>query len=369
MSDNIETAASGPVPVAPPHTQHFLALDGLRGIAAVAVFLYHRRWWMNDGGVFIQHAYLAVDFFFMLSGLVVALAYERRLRDGRLSVRDFLLLRAIRLYPLIVLGALAGAAILCLQAALRHDTVAVIRTVGALPFAMLTLPIPSQLFAKTFALNEPSWSLFFEIGANAAFAIAAPWLSRRVLAAVIVLSGVALVLTAIDHAGLKAGWERGDLHVGAIRVSFSFCCGIALYRAHAAGRLPSLALPFWALGLLLIASFAPPLVQGACNTAFDLAMVAVVYPAIIVLGLGTAANRFWTPVMVASGAISYPIYIIHVPLLMWLEAGIWRLHLPNQAMLATAVAIGLPTAWLMGRYIDEPIRRRLRVRLMARGPN
>ncbi|KJC50888.1 hypothetical protein UB31_11670 [Bradyrhizobium sp. LTSP849] len=90
--------------------EHFLTLDGLRGLAAFGVLLFHRRW-LVPGGHFLDHAYLAVDFFFGLSGFVIAYAYGARLRDRSISFLGFLAVRVIRLYPLLILaGALAATA-------------------------------------------------------------------------------------------------------------------------------------------------------------------------------------------------------------------------------------------------------------------
>src|SRR4051812_33009270 len=90
------------------HKDHFIALDGLRGVAALVVIVMHRgRWWYPQGG-FLGHGYLAVDFFFLLSGFVIAFAYDSRLSAG-MSAWRFMGLRLIRLYPLILLGMLLGA--------------------------------------------------------------------------------------------------------------------------------------------------------------------------------------------------------------------------------------------------------------------
>ena len=72
----------------------FVTLDGLRGIAALAVVTRHAPYFRNP----FFESYLAVDFFFVLSGFVLAHAYGQRLR-GNLSILDFVKIRIVRLYP------------------------------------------------------------------------------------------------------------------------------------------------------------------------------------------------------------------------------------------------------------------------------
>lgn len=84
--------------------QHFEILDGLRGIAAVAVVIFHfMEFAVPDySKSFIAHAYLAVDFFFCLSGFVIAYAYDNKVQ--KLGALQFLKLRLIRLHPLVIIG-------------------------------------------------------------------------------------------------------------------------------------------------------------------------------------------------------------------------------------------------------------------------
>jgi peptidoglycan/LPS O-acetylase OafA/YrhL len=84
-----------------PH--QFATLDGLRGVAAIAVTSLHFRFEL--GKFLLPHSYLAVDFFFVLSGFVLAYAYEDRLSEGMKPIQ-FLRLRVIRLYPLYLIGTL-----------------------------------------------------------------------------------------------------------------------------------------------------------------------------------------------------------------------------------------------------------------------
>src|SRR6478735_4091604 len=88
--------------------QHFEILDGLRGIAALAIVLFHfMEWVYNDYSKdFIGHGFLAVDFFFCLSGFVIAYSYDDRI--GKMGVLEFFKSRLIRLHPLVISGSVLG---------------------------------------------------------------------------------------------------------------------------------------------------------------------------------------------------------------------------------------------------------------------
>ena len=89
---------------------HYEILDGLRGVAAVMVIIFH-LFEAHAGGShltqIINHGYLAVDFFFMLSGFVIGYAYDDRW--GKMKTKDFIKRRVIRLHPMVVMGAIIGA--------------------------------------------------------------------------------------------------------------------------------------------------------------------------------------------------------------------------------------------------------------------
>src|SRR6516225_9704176 len=89
---------------------HYPILDGLRGVAAILVIIYHlfEAYYPVPAHHPEHHGYLAVDFFFLLSGFVVGYAYDDRWEKG-MSVWDFFKIRLIRLHPLVLLGVLIGA--------------------------------------------------------------------------------------------------------------------------------------------------------------------------------------------------------------------------------------------------------------------
>ena len=159
--------------------ERFVVLDGMRGVAALAVIIDHVASPLMQ--TLIPGRYLAVDFFFVLSGFVLAHVYLTRLAEGRMSPGAFLRVRAIRFAPL-YLAAFALGAALALLYALRgwHEhTLPHVATSALFGVFMLPTPPPLSIWPDApFPLNGPTWSLFFELAVNAVFALVAlRWLT------------------------------------------------------------------------------------------------------------------------------------------------------------------------------------------------
>src|ERR1700761_7106542 len=94
---------------------HYEILDGLRGVAAVLVVIFHvlETYSGDRFHQVINHGYLAVDFFFLLSGFVVAYAYDDRW--GKMTQWDFYKRRLIRLQPMVIMGSVIGAILFYFQ--------------------------------------------------------------------------------------------------------------------------------------------------------------------------------------------------------------------------------------------------------------
>ena len=192
----------------------FTGLDVLRGIAAISVVLFHMSdalkvpWLMPNGG-------LAVDLFFVMSGFVIAHAYDSRIPELRFS--GFLRLRVIRFYPLYALGLSLG--ILrqfLLIAGGKHELSSVDITLSTLA-ALVFLPAPPSAISDSIApLNGPAWSLIFEIWINAAYGLFFRFMTTPMLCLVVALAGASIVLVTIHGIGL-GGPHWHDLPVGAAR--------------------------------------------------------------------------------------------------------------------------------------------------------
>jgi peptidoglycan/LPS O-acetylase OafA/YrhL len=323
-------------------SRRYEALDGLRGLAALGVLLYHLGGWTYRPWL-MAHGYLAVDFFFCLSGFVLAHAYGAR----RLGWLGFMRARLTRVWPLIAVSMLAGALVM-----IGHGD----NILESLVMGLLVLPRiwvgSDDSFSPLFPLNPPAWSLFLEL------LVGALWFSVRRLSTLwlvllIVVSGALLIGIGYGMGGVQTGWDRATYWIGVIRTIVPFALGWACYRMQPYVRWSA---PAWLLALVLLAVLAtPPLLYTA---TFDLVCVGVVFPLIVLLGhrdpTGRAAQLFRF-----SGAVSYPLYALH-----WVT---WELLLRSfralggkgypLALVVLAAVLIVATAWIMLRVYDQPVRR------------
>lgn len=291
--------------------QRLPLLDGLRGIAAISVMLYHVHNVFGSGQWF-QAGYLAVDLFFLLSGFVLTLVAEPRMHRG-LGVRGFLDARIRRLWPMIAIGVLVGAAV---QFHLLGGGGVVLAI-----YALLGLLLVPAIWQRTeiYPLNGPQWSLLWELLANLVHAAILVRLGRQSLAAIVVASGIGL-FAAILWRGSNTFGPNGDWWwLGSIRVTFSYCAGILVAREWRRGNHPLVAwwvpltLPF---ALIAALPFLPiPLALA------DALVVTLAFPLLFWLAVHASrpslSAQSWLQRL---GAISFPLYGIHMPLLLLFAA-------------------------------------------------
>lgn len=338
----------------------FLLLDGLRGVAAFAVILDHVPGGML--GNLVPGRYLAVDFFFVLSGFVLAHAYGDRLAKGWSPV-SFMKARLIRLYPMYLLGLMLGLA-LSVFGLLRGwvgPTWSDVLTTTAL--GLLFLPAPPMAGfggGALYPFNAPAWSLFFELIANLIYALVARVLSWRVLAGILVVSAIAVVYTLNRHAGTGGpGWLWAHIDAGFARVMFDFFAGVAIHRVWTSRRIP--ALPWWVALLTFLAVIAVPL-EGQWRVVYDSAAALVLMPVLVALSAGSRVSGVVARVCATFGLLSYGVYVIHVPLFATLGVAAAAVHvqLGEGPMLTLAVAV-LAAVVAAVAYVtfDKPVRDQL----------
>ncbi|HVY88691.1 MAG TPA: acyltransferase [Hyphomonadaceae bacterium] len=345
-------------------TGRFVGLDGLRGIAAILVLACH-----VPNSFFIgvaPNAYLAVDLFFVLSGFVLAYAYQQRLSSG-MSVVRFMQLRLVRLYPLYILGSLVGVAAVLAGTQAIDGPAFVTSLVAALLFLPSPLPLPPSHFAYPF--NFPAWSLFFELFINVVFAIVMPRFGRRGLIVTMAIGLVALVGLAIGIHGLNAGSLLRNFVGGFGRVIFSFFCGVALYGLQTSAKFPKFTLPVWLPVAMLLGLFVTP-ASPAMRPVFDFLANAVFFPLIVLAGANTAPKGVTARTFAVLGLASYGFYVLQMPLIMSLDvllpASLGRDlgSFGPAGTIAVAVALFL-LALAADAFYDAPVRNWLQKKLRS----
>ncbi|ESX30687.1 MULTISPECIES: acyltransferase [unclassified Mesorhizobium] len=356
-------------PAAPRHV--YLNLDAIRGVAAISVMLYHFSPFLAAGKV-LPSSYLAVDLFFLLSGFVIAHAYDRKIENG-MGVGTFVAIRLIRLYPLYLAGTLLGFFYLVVKNRLIPAEYMPISEIGTmLTTGMFFIPLVSDAYHTIFPLNPASWSLFFELIVNIAYVAVFFLLTKRVLSTLIAVSLVLLVVVSIIAGTLDFGMTGSTIISGLPRVCFSFFLGVLLCRSMTRYQsgLGFLRRGWWieaAIALTLVVFAIAP--AGGARVAYDLACVVFVFPALVVVGTIAPTAPRLSGLYGWLGRISYPIYIIHTPLLM-IIAGAGKAaaidpfaHHPWFGIVMAVSVIVI--ADIATRLYDEPLRRFLQ-RLMLR---
>jgi len=347
---------------------HYEVLDGLRGTAAVMVVLFHIMgmpiaW--SDDGQYLHHAAMAVDFFFGLSGFVVAYAYDARW--PRMSVRQFCTIRLIRLHPLVLLGALLGLiSFLADPFAANQKLVPLVVVLRDFALACLLLPhaaLPNR-WTDTHSLNSPAWSLLQEYIGNLAYALVLRRLGTRALGTVMAIAAAWLLWLLWQRNSIDMGSDWTSWWGAPARMSFSFTMGLWLYRVRE--RLPKARLGWGVLSIVLVLVFATPLVPKSVphgNGLFEAAAAMLLFPAIILCGAHSEIGRIEMALCKFAGRISYPIYILHYPfLLIYMNFALFEKPSASAIWMAGAGSFLLVVAvsWLALNYYDEPLRARLK---------
>jgi peptidoglycan/LPS O-acetylase OafA/YrhL len=345
--------------------EHFEVLDGLRGSAAFLIVVFHvfnYTFFFQGPFALVHHAYLAVDFFFALSGFVVAYAYDDRWT--RMSIVQFFRIRLIRLHPLVLVGATLGLLGYVLDpfSKMRNHT-ALPMLVLAYLTSLLLLPSPpvGGRHNESQALNGPAWSLMQEYLGNIAYAVILRRLRAVTLGIIFGVSGLCLVWVANSKGSLDGGWDYPNIWMAPLRLTVSFVMGLWLYRIHDRIRLPKMGL--LVLSILLVVCFQmpvfPKLGEFSMNGLYDAACVLFLFPFIILCGAHSKAGPGMINLCKFSGHLSYPLYITHIPFVYVLAGFAWTTH-PSLNVKLTWIFLLIPfqvtVAWLVLKYFDEPVR-------------
>lgn len=360
---------------------HYELLDGLRGVAALLVVFYHifEGFSFAGGGTLItviNHGYLAVDFFFILSGFVIGYAYDDRWKKN-LTLKGFFKRRLIRLHPMIVMGAVIGCITFFIQGGVKWDGTQVATSAVMLALLQAMFFIPAYPGAgydvrgngEMFSLNGPSWSLFFEYIGNLLYALFIHRLSNKALTVLVILLGLGLSWFALSdvvgYGMIGVGWTLDGLNFwgGMLRMLFPFTLGMLISRNFRPLKVRG---AFWICSVILLVLFCVPYIEGhspvCLNGVFEMVCIVVIFPMLVFLGAsGQTTDKRSTRICKFLGDISYPLYAIHYPLMYLFYA--WLIEnklytLGETWPMAALVYFGsIVLAYLCLKLYDEPVRK------------
>ena len=279
---------------------HYVLLDGLRGVAALLVIWYHvfEGFATSPIDQKFNHGYLAVDFFFILSGFVIGYAYDDRWKTT-MTQKEFFKRRLIRLHPMVVMGAVLGAITFCIQGCEQWDGTRVSISMVMLAMLLNLFLIPAvpgtgpevRGNGEMYPLNGPSWSLFFEYIGNILYALFIRRLSTKALTILVVIAGIGLASFSIFNLSgnyhLGVGWSMIDYNLigGFLRMLFAFSIGLLMSRifkpVHIKGA-------FWMCSVATLVLLSMPYVGGHTsqwmNGIYDAVCTILIFPLLVYLG-------------------------------------------------------------------------------------
>ncbi|GAC1387260.1 MAG: acyltransferase [Ginsengibacter sp.] len=356
---------------------HYKILDGLRGVAAIMVICMHTMEPFAGGDatkMYINHGYLAVDFFFMLSGFVIAHAYDDRWNT--MGIKDFFKRRLIRLHPMIIIGMTIGALCFYFSASTvvfpNVGTTPVWKLILTMLIGYTLLPVPTSFdirgWGEMHPLDGPAWTLFFEYIANIMYALVLRRTSKAILTLLTLIAAGFLIQYCVggSRGDLIGGWSitAEQLRIGFTRLCYPFLAGMLLSRVIKPGNLNN---TFVLCSLFLVIVLSIPRVGGNnvghfwMNGLYEALSIIVIFPAVVYLGAsGSINNKRVANVCRFLGDISYPVYIIHYPFIYIYTA--WIVDKHKTIGQAWPVSLGLLVFVVLLSYMclklyDIPVRK------------
>jgi peptidoglycan/LPS O-acetylase OafA/YrhL len=357
---------------------HYPILDGLRGVAAIIVVTFHLCEPLSTSNLdkLVNHGYLAVDLFFLLSGFVIGYAYDDRWQ--KITIGSFFKRRIERLQPMVVLGMTLGA----IGFYFTDSTLwPLIHTIPAWKMLLVMLigytivPVPLSLdirgWQEMHPLNSVGWSLFFEYIANILYAVWIRKFSNTTLSILVVIAAIALAHLAITNGDVSGGWTLNveQVRIGLTRTMYPFLAGLLLSRVAKPTQVKNAFL--WCSLLLVTILYMPRIGNGehvGMNGIYESVCIIIVFPLIVYLGAsGVLQTQRERKICKFLGDISYPLYLVHYPLVYFYVAwisnhkGVTIAQAWPYALLILTGSIVLAYAAL--KWYDEPVRKWLRKKL------
>lgn len=352
---------------------HYEILDGLRGVAAIIVVIFHLFEAFAGGShvkQIINHGYLAVDFFFCLSGFVIGYAYDDRW--NKMSLGGFFKRRLIRLHPMIVLSMVLGAIGFYFSASpILFPYLAEVplwKLILIMLIGCTLLPVPLSMdirgWQEMHPINGPAWSLFFEYVANILYAFVLRKLSNKILSVLTVLAGIAVVHLAVTRGDMVGGWslDPTQFQIGLTRLLYPFLAGLLLSRTVKPGRIRHAFL--WSSFIIVLILCFPRLGGEEhfwLNGLYDSFAILFVFPFVICIGAsGEIKEKHTAALCQFLGDVSYPLYITHYPLIYIFTAWVVDNHLSiSEAWPVTVLSlfVSVLIGYASLKLYDIPVRR------------
>lgn len=358
---------------------HYNLLDGLRGVAALTVVCFHlfEAYATSHIDQRINHGYLAVDFFFILSGFVIGYAYDDRW--ATMTIKEFIKRRFIRLHPMVVMGAVIGAILFYFQGCAAWDVskVSVLMLLVATLLNAFLIPATTNIeirgVGEMFPLNGPSWSLFFEYIGTILYALFIRKLSTSALFILVLVAATGLATFAIwgPYGDICVGFSLTGENIigGTLRMLFSFPAGLLLFRVFKPAQVKGI---FWIGSLSIIILSAIPRIGGSenlwMNGIYDAICVVMIFPGLVYLGASEKiTNKLTIRLCKFLGDISYPLYMVHYSFIYLYYAWVKNKNLSFEQSLPGAIALVIGSVLLAYgclKLYDEPVRKFLTNRLL-----
>lgn len=370
-------------------------LDGLRGVAAMLVVAFHLFETYSPGPEFqtINHGYLAVDFFFALSGFVIGYAYDDRW--DRMTTWQFFKRRLIRLHPMVIFGSLIGLLFFYFGDSSLFSLIG--QTDWYKPLILFLIGITMvpvgpgmdvRGWQETYPLNGPQWSLMLEYIANLLYAFVIRRLPKVALGILVLLfaSMTVMLCMYVDPFGVTpdhyakytviGGWgiDAAQLWIAFSRLLYPFFCGLLIARC---GKFISLKGGFWICSLIVALVIAMPRVGGTdpenfwMNGVYEAVCILAVFPLVLMMGAGSkVTGKRSMAICKWLGEISFPLYITHYPFV-YLQMAWKDAHPDNplgqHVMMSVSMFIfAVMLAYGALKLYDEPVREWLKQKLFAK---
>lgn len=344
-------------------TRYLPAVDGMRGVAAILVLDYHVALYFSfskgalGSAVLIDHFYLAVDLFFIMSGFVIAHSFDARMAVG-MTILEFMVIRLRRLYPMVLAGVFLGSLTL-FAFLLLTPQIGLVRIEWAIGAGLLLLPTTALAEFKpwSFPANSPHWSLSYEMIMSFAYAATFRFLKGRIFAFVTLSALFACIAVAYSNGGLNLGFRISDFAVASGRIVFPFFLGVALRRSRFF-KPGTIRYGYVAIPLLLLIVINPI----PATLLYDTLAVTALLPALVWLTASAKPMARSDALAALAGEVSYPLYALHFPLVVAFSNCSKYLklsHSQNLALAAFCAVFALIFSFFVYKTIDVPVRRYL----------